>query len=74
MDALEFIANYKSYVARIEAISAEKFQPAIDEMYSRDPHDMVSPSSYFNSDAEAVGLVFRYFRLECNKLGLLKLL
>ena len=34
---------------------------AIEKLRALDPHDIVKPEHYFNSEAEAVGVVFRLF-------------
>ena len=61
MDAIEFINRYHDNISQLEKVVRPEFEPAIKKLKERDPHDIVKPEHYFNSDAEAMGVVFRLF-------------
>jgi len=61
MDAIEFVTRYPDYLAQLEAAVKPEYLPAIRKLRERDPHDIVKPEHYFNSEAEAVGVVYRMF-------------
>jgi hypothetical protein len=39
---------------------------AIEKLKALGPHDIVRPEHYFNSEVEAVGVVFRLFDKQAN--------
>jgi predicted GH43/DUF377 family glycosyl hydrolase len=61
MDAIEFVSRYPSYLAQLSKVVKREYQPVIRKMKKLDPHDVVKPEHYFNSEAEAVGVVYRLF-------------
>ena len=61
MDAIEFVIRYPDYVTQLEAVVKPEYLPVIRKLRERDPHDIVKPEHYFNSEAEAVGVVFKLF-------------
>jgi hypothetical protein len=61
MDAIEFVIRYPNYISQLEAVVKPEHLPAIKKLKELDPHDIVRPEHYFNSEAEAVGVVFRLF-------------
>lgn len=61
MEAIEFISRYPEYISKIEKVVRPEFAPVIKKLKEHDPHDIVKPEHYFNSDAEAIGVVFKLF-------------
>ena len=61
MEAIEFVIRYPDYISQLEAVVKPELLPAIERLRALDPHDIVRPEHYFNSEAEAVGVVLRVF-------------
>ena len=61
MDAIEFVTRYPGYISQLEAVVKPEHLPAIEKLRAFDPHDIVKQEHYFNSEAEALGLIFRLF-------------
>jgi hypothetical protein len=61
MDAIEFVNRYPKYLAELGKVVKPEYQPVIRKMKKLDPHDAVKPEHYFQSEAEAVGVVYRLF-------------
>jgi hypothetical protein len=61
MDAIKFIANYEFYLEEIKSVIKPELLPIIDELKSRDPHDLVTPESWFQSENDARGYVWVMF-------------
>ena len=66
MDAIEFVTRYPDYINHLESVVKPEYLPAIRKLRERDPHDLVKPEHYFNSEAEAVGVVYRMFLRQVN--------
>ena len=67
MDAIEFVNRYPTYIEQLENVVKPEHQVAIAKLKDIDPHDIVRPEHYFNSEAEAVGVVFRLFLRQIRK-------
>lgn len=61
MEAIEFINRYPDYICQLEKIVKPEYEPVIRKLKKLDPHNIVKPEHYFNSDAEALGVVFYLF-------------
>ena len=61
MEAFEFVNNYTSYIEEISQVIKPELQPLLDELKEIDPHDWVSPDSWFQSESEARGYVWSMF-------------
>ena len=61
MDSIELINRYPDYTSQLEKVVTPEFEPTIKKLKERDPHDIVKPEHYFNSDAKAMGVVFKLF-------------
>lgn len=61
MEAITFVLNYQSYIDRLEKVVREEFKQIIEELRMLDPHDLVSPDTFFLNDANAMGFVFNLF-------------
>jgi hypothetical protein len=61
MDAIEFVNRHQAYLAQLSKIVKPEFHHIIRKLQKNDSHDVVKPEHYFNSEAEASGVVFRLF-------------
>ena len=61
MEAIEFVQRYKHYIEQLEKVIKPEYQSALTKLKGLDSHDIVKPEHYFNSEAEAIGIVFRRF-------------
>ena len=71
VEAIEFVNNYEVYVKEIEAVVRPEFKPIIQKMLEIDPHDLISPESYFEHENHARGLVWRIFMKNAKKEALI---
>ena len=69
--AIEFVMNYESYVKEIEAVVRPEFKPIIQKMLEIDPHDLITPESYFEHENHAEGFVWKIFMKKAKKEGLI---
>lgn len=70
MKAIEFVMKYETYVKEIEAVVRLEFKPIIQKMLEIDPHDLITPESYFEHENHARGLVWTIFKNKAKKEGL----
>ncbi|MBL0310149.1 MAG: hypothetical protein IPP77_10865 [Bacteroidetes bacterium] len=68
MDTIEFIRRYPVYLAQLERVVKPEYHVIITTLRDIDPHDIIKPQHYFNSEAEAIGLVFTLFQKKLNSL------
>ena len=61
MKAIEFVNNYQQYLEEISQVIKPELQPVLDELRQIDPHDLVRPDSWFQSESEAKGFVWKMF-------------
>lgn len=61
MDAIEFIDKYSTYLDEISLVIKPEFQFIIDELNLIEPHDLVTPESFFINDYHAKGFVWNMF-------------
>jgi len=61
MDAIEFIARYELYIDEISSLVRPDLLPVIDQLKEIDPHDLVTPSAWFQSENDARGYVWGMF-------------
>lgn len=72
MEAIEFIRNYDSYIKEIESIIKPELLPVLEELRTTDPHDIVSPETWFPNESSARGMIWSIFvrRVKENETGL----
>ena len=68
MEAIEFIKNYPSYIETIKKVTKDEYLPILEEMGKWEPHDLVTPETWFQSESEGIGFVYRLFLKEIRKL------
>ena len=61
MDAITFVKNYTDYLDEISQVIKSELQPILNELRELDPHDLVQPDSWFNTESEAKGFVWKMF-------------
>jgi len=71
MKAIEFVMKYETYVKEIEAVVRPEFKPIIQKMLETDPHDLITPESYFEHENHAKGFVWKIFVKKAKKDGLI---
>lgn len=67
MEAFVFVNNYLNYIDEIGQAIKPELQPILDELRQVDPHDLVRPDSYFDSENSARGYVWSMFVRKVNK-------
>ena len=64
MDSIVFIRKYKTYLDEIQQVVKPEYQSVIDELVQIDPHDLVTPDTYFDSENSARGLAWKLFLIK----------
>jgi len=59
MDAIEFIDKYLSYIETIKKVSKDLYIPLLEEMGKWEPHDLITPETWFPDENAAFGFVYR---------------
>ena len=67
MEAIDFITNYTSYIETIKQVSKDEYLPILEKMAKWNPHDLVTPKTWFPDDNSALGFVYRLFLKEVKK-------
>ena len=67
MEAIEFVVNYDNYVTEIEQVVKSEYAPAIERLRATDPHDLVRPEAWFQTESAARGYVWSLFLREKRK-------
>lgn len=65
MNAFEFIQNYPVYISELEQIVKPELICVLEELKNTDPHDLVSPDTWFVSPNQARGYVWSLFFQRC---------
>ena len=68
MDAIEFVINYPNYLQEIRDVVRPELFPLLDELEKIDPHDLVSPDTWFVNEISARGYVWSLFLKREEKL------
>ena len=61
MDAFEFIAQYETFIEEIENVIKPELIPTVEVLKKVDPHDLISPETFFVSTNHARGFVCSLF-------------
>jgi hypothetical protein len=61
MDAIRFVANYENFLDEIKSVIKPELYPIIEDLQQTDPHDLVSPDTWFQSENDARGYVWGMF-------------
>ena len=69
MDSFRFITKYPEYLQMIKEVTKEEYHPVITKMESWDPHDLITPETWFPSEDSSIGFVYRLFLNEVGEVG-----
>ncbi len=61
MDAIEFVNRFESYLDEIRSVIRPELLSQLDELARLDPHDLVTPESWFPNESAARGFVLSTF-------------
>jgi len=61
MDAFAFVANYDKYLEEIRSVIRPELFPQLDELAQIDPHDLVTPETWFPDENTARGYIWIIF-------------
>jgi len=61
MDAIEFISNYNKFLEEIEKVIKPELLPILQNLKDTDPHDLITPNSWFVDTNHAKGFVWNLF-------------
>ena len=69
MEAIEFVHKYESYLNEIELIAKPELYPIIVDLRNTDPHDLVTPETWFPRENDAKWYVWALFMKEVKQHG-----
>ena len=61
MESIEFVTQYPILINELRLITNPKWDSVLDEMESLDPHDLITPDSWFPNELMARGYVYSLF-------------
>ena len=61
MDAFEFVYCYEKFVEDIEQLIKPELLPILEKLKEKDPHDLITPESWFINENQARGFVWVLF-------------
>ena len=61
MEAIVFVKNYPNYIDEIGLVVKPELLPILEEIRDIDPHDLIRPDSFFDSENSARGFVWSMF-------------
>jgi len=61
MDSIDFIIRYPKLVDEMGSVIDPKWKSVLEEMRNIDPHDLVTPNTWFINDSSVRGFLFTIF-------------
>jgi hypothetical protein len=61
MESIEFVTQYPNLINELRLITNPKWDSVLDEMESLDPHDLITPDSWFPNELMVRGYVYSLF-------------
>ncbi len=61
MDSITFIINYDLFLQEIKDVVKPELFPVLEELSQIDPHDLVTPETWFQSENDARGFIWSMF-------------
>ena len=61
MDAFEFVCNYYMLLEEIEQVIKPELVPVLEKLKETDPHDLITPETWFVNTNQARGFVWNLF-------------
>lgn len=68
MDAKDFIRKYPDYISEIELVVKSEYQPLVKELKDTDPHDLITPDTWFINSTYARGYVWSKFLIKAKSI------
>ena len=68
MDAIEFIEKIRALSGEIGSVIRPELFPLVDELRTTDPHDLVTPETWFPTENDARGLIWNIFVKRAKKV------
>lgn len=68
MDSISFVLNFPEYLREIRSVIRPELFPLVDELEKIDPHDLIRPEAWFQSENDARGFVWSMFLKQLEKL------
>ena len=69
MEAIQFVSNFDLYIDEILSVIKPEFYPIAKELRDIDPHDLIRPDAYLNSESHARGIIWSIFMSKVRKIG-----
>ena len=69
MKAIQFISEYTTILEEIDRIIHPDCYAAMRAMFCNDPHDLITPETWFATRDQAVGFVWRMIAVKCKELS-----
>jgi hypothetical protein len=67
MDAIELVTRFDTYLSEIEKVVKPEYHQVIQDLRETDPHDLVSPETWFHTETNARGFVWTLFLRKIRK-------
>jgi hypothetical protein len=67
MDAIEFVTNYNRYIQEIRSVISSNLLPVSEKLKDKNPHDLITPETWFPNENADRGLVWGLFIEAVNK-------
>jgi hypothetical protein len=61
MDGIEFVVRASEFIQEIRDVVRPDLFPLVDQLATIDPHDLVTPDTWFPNDSSARGFVWSLF-------------
>jgi len=61
MDAFEFVYSYDKFIGEIEQVIKPELLPILEKLKETDPHDLITPETWFVNTNHARGFVLNLF-------------
>jgi hypothetical protein len=69
MDSIQFIERYPTLVKQIQEVIRPELFSIIDDLLEMEPHDLVTPETWFPNENSAYGFVWRLFMDKVGSCG-----
>jgi len=67
MNAFEFVNYYEKFLQEIESVIKPELLPILEKFKKTDPHDLISPDTFFVSMNHARSFVYSLFLKDVRK-------
>lgn len=63
MNSIQFIMKYPVLVNHVSQMVKPEYKIVVEQLKMTDPHDLITPETYFVDDIHALGFVWNMFRM-----------